>query len=112
MKKEERDDGYASVYEYTYTFQNTGKVKIKIVFANENVIISPLIQINQDFSITLLPNEIKKIKFIANTTPKFTSSIMCILTWVEEKNKWFVSGYSAASLYLPKWNALAEEVSY
>ena len=113
MKEEEKKDGYASVYEYTYTIQNTGKVKIKIVFANENVLISPITQIVQDFSIILLPNETKKIKFIANTTPQFTSSIMCFMRWVEEKNKWFVSGYCAASfLYLPKWNALAEEVSY
>lgn len=111
MEENERKRGYASVYEYSYTIKNTGKVKIKIVFANENVLASPISQIIQDFTITLLPNETKKIKFIANTTPQSTLSYMCIMNWVEEKNKWFFFSYGNVSLYLPAWNALAKEVS-
>ena len=112
MDEEERKLGYASVYEYTYVFKNTGNTKVRVLFIDRNLLMSPLVHILQDFYLTLEPNEEKTVKFLANTTPEVILAGMFVMQYVETKNKWFAISASVTSFYVPRWNAIVEEASY
>ena len=82
------------------------------MLADPDVLMSPLVHYLQDFYVSLEPNEEKTIKFLANTTPREVVTNMTVMQFVEAKDKWFAIGSGVASLWLPRWNALSEEVSY
>lgn len=112
MDEEERKLGYASIYEYTYTFKHTGNTKVRVLFTEQNLLMSPLVNILQDFYLTLEPGEEKTVKFLANTTPSEAGASIFVMQFMPNKNKWFATGASKASFWLPRWNAMYEEVSY
>lgn len=112
MSDEDKRSGYVNVYYYTYTFTNTGTRKLRFTFADHDVLHSPLFQFIQDFSIVLEPDQSMTVRFTANTAPDVGGSWCVIMGWVPEKNKWFLFGAGSAALYVPKWNAIAQEMAY
>lgn len=95
-----------------YTFKNTGNTKVRVLFIERNLLMSLLVHILQDFYLTLEPNEEKTVKFLANTTPKEAGAGMFVMQFIQNKNKWFATSAGQVSFWLPRWNAVFEEVSY
>ena len=110
-KLDEEDKWQVSVYEYSYRFENTSSVKMKVLFSNRDVLISPLVDFFKDFSIALEPGEVRIIRFMANTRPQeaYGGNIFVAL-WSEENQQWYVAGTGLASLYVPRFNAFYQKM--
>src|SRR5690606_38642231 len=50
-------------FTYRYIFSNLGEVAIKITLVSPHLAMSPLFDILQDFSLVLLPRQVKKVEF-------------------------------------------------
>ncbi len=109
MSEKEKKGGYVNVYYYKYTFTNAGTIKLRFTFANYEALRSPLFQFIQDFSIVLEPGQSKTIHFTANTAPQVIEAGCALMAWFPEKNRWFSIGGGGQGLYVPRWNAIAEE---
>ena len=109
-KLDEADKWQVSVYEYSYLFENTSSVKMKVLFSNRDVLISPLVDLFKAYSITLEPGKAKTVSFIANTKPQeaYGGNIFVAL-WSEENQQWFIASAGSASLYVPRFNAFYQK---
>lgn len=110
MTYKERTGGHVNIYNYKYTFTNSGTIRLQFTFARRDVLSSPLFSHAQALSIVLEPGQTKIIHFTANTTPQEISTVdLVMIGWSTEKAKWFPLGTGQSALYIPQWNAISEE---
>ena len=106
----EKDQEHLSIYLYLYVFENKSDTKIRITFAHNRILGSPLFQLEQDFYLTLKPHEKKVVKFYANGKPEVIAAPLVDAWWHEGKKKWFYGGAAGMAFYIPPRNAFFEEL--
>ncbi len=94
------------IHEYRYTFENKGTRKIRLTFANDEILISFLFLTNQDFAITLEPAEKRVFVFKATLPPNMENGTTMLMVWSEKTSKWIATQKAGfMTLYIHQWNA-------
>ena len=108
----ENDKWQVAVYEYSYKFENNSDEKISVLFTNRDVLLSLLPEIFGNYGLILEPREKREIKFIANTkVQEAHGGSMYLSLWDDKMLRWELFGASAASLYVPRFNAFYERLN-
>ncbi len=92
-------------FKYTYVFRNLEKSKLKINFAAQDMVDSPLVDIFQDFSLSIEPNDASvEISFIAPGAPEKIDSPLNIKFWREgavSDGRWTLYRAGSCRIYKP-----------
>jgi hypothetical protein len=100
-------------FKYTYVFRSLEKSKLKINLSAQELIDSPLVDIFQDFSLNIGPDEIRiEISFIAPGIPEKIDSPFNIKFWHEgvvSDGRWTLYRAGLCKIYKPSTRVYIRE---
>lgn len=100
-----KDPENEEFFKYTYVFNNIQRSKLKINLSAQSLVSSPLIDIFQDFSLNIGPDESSvEISFITPGAPEKIDSPLNIMFWREgtvSQGRWILFRAGSCKVYKP-----------